>query len=231
MIPINFEKIKREKNPYQSKDVFEVVDFLVTITEKGQKWDKSYIADIEELKRLRDELNEILDSLNTSEVLSIYAERAKKIDDHNQNDGICSDCEMKQSKDCIKCLFELQSPLERKLFKELKRNRIYFQVQYALDWNGNSIDVSNKSYSDPINNFKNVLTVADFYITKRGEKLCVYTDGHTYHERTEEQAQRDRNIDRKLQELGYRVLRYTGKEVNDKMEQIITEIKKWTDFN
>lgn len=64
---------------------------------------------------------------------------------------------------------------------------------------------------------------------KRGIKLCVYTDGHSYHERTEEQAQRDRNIDRKLQELGYQVLRYTGKDIHEKMDKIINEIKNWLD--
>jgi len=43
----------------------------------------------------------------------------------------------------------------------------------------------------------------DFYIEKRNVKLCIYTYGHTYHERTEEQVQRDKRIDRKLQELGF----------------------------
>ncbi|MDB9755820.1 endonuclease domain-containing protein [Winogradskyella sp.] len=58
-------------------------------------------------------------------------------------------------------------------------------------------------------------------------KLCVYTDGHTYHERTEEQAQRDKRIDRKLQELGFQALRYTGKDVNENTDIIVKEIKKW----
>jgi len=71
------------------------------------------------------------------------------------------------------------------------------------------------------------LTIPDFYIQKGSNKLCIYTDGHTYHERTEDQAKRDRNIDRKLQDLGFTVLRYTGKEVNESMEHIIKEIKKW----
>ncbi|MBU2939836.1 endonuclease domain-containing protein [Lacinutrix sp. C3R15] len=57
--------------------------------------------------------------------------------------------------------------------------------------------------------------------------MCVYTDGHTYHERTEEQAQRDKRIDRKLQELGFQVLRYTGKDVNENTDIIVAEIDKW----
>ena len=49
-----------------------------------------------------------------------------------------------------------------------------------------------------------MLTVVDFFIEKRNTKLCVYTDGHTYHERTEEQAQRDRNIDRNIDRQTHR---------------------------
>ena len=67
----------------------------------------------------------------------------------------------------------------------------------------------------------------DFYIEKRDVRLCIYTDGHTYHERTEEQAQRDKRINRKLQELGFKVLRYTGKDVNQNTDIIVDEIKKW----
>ncbi len=65
------------------------------------------------------------------------------------------------------------------------------------------------------------------YIDKRGKRLCIYTDGHTYHERTQYQAQRDRNIDRTLQELGYQVLRYTGKEINENIDKVVGDIKKW----
>ena len=58
--------------------------------------------------------------------------------------------------------------------------------------------------------FDNILTIPDFYIETEKSKMCIYADGHTYHERTENQALRDRNIDRELQKIGYKVLRYTG---------------------
>jgi very-short-patch-repair endonuclease len=73
------------------------------------------------------------------------------------------------------------------------------------------------------------MTIADFYIERGNNKLCVYADGHTYHERTEEQASHDKNIDRKLQEFGYRVMRFTGKEINDNIDSIIKDIKAWFD--
>jgi hypothetical protein len=124
-------------------------------------------------------------------------------------------------------LFVLQSPLERQLYLELSKSYLKFETQYPLNWYGQNISIEGKTFGDSQNNFKEVLTVVDFYIEKKDTKLCVYTDGHTFHERTEEQAQRDRNIDRKLQELGFQVLRYTGKDVKENSEKIINEIKKW----
>lgn len=45
------------------------------------------------------------------------------------------------------------------------------------------------------------------------KEVLVECDGHDFHERTKEQARRDRQRDRKLQSAGYRVLRFTGSEV------------------
>lgn len=43
--------------------------------------------------------------------------------------------------------------------------------------------------------------------------LIVELDGHDFHEKTKEQAARDKKRDRYLQSLGYRVLRYSGSEI------------------
>jgi very-short-patch-repair endonuclease len=49
----------------------------------------------------------------------------------------------------------------------------------------------------------------------RGEVkwVIVECDGHEFHERTKEQAVRDRSRDRDLQLLGYTILRFTGREI------------------
>jgi very-short-patch-repair endonuclease len=44
-------------------------------------------------------------------------------------------------------------------------------------------------------------------------KIIVECDGHEFHERTAEQAERDRSRDRLYQEKGYIVLRFTGREI------------------
>ena len=55
----------------------------------------------------------------------------------------------------------------------------------------------------------------DFALTNsaRGLSVGVEIDGHAFHERTKEQAQRDKSRDRAIQAEGWRVLRFTGSEV------------------
>jgi hypothetical protein len=224
-IPIEIEKIKITSQ--RGSEIVERTEYLVSVTEKGQSWKKTVFCNLKELTRLRDDISKLIETTTTAEKLNISNDKANTLDKHYKEDKLCKDCNLKLSYDCLTCIFHLQSPLERKLFLEMKKEYVKFQTQYALNWKGETISIEGKSYENPTNNFKEVLTVADFYIEKRGVRLCIYTDGHTYHERTEEQAQRDKRIDRKLQELGYQVLRYTGKDVNENIGTIIKEIKKW----
>lgn len=48
--------------------------------------------------------------------------------------------------------------------------------------------------------------------TVRSE-ILIECDGHDFHERTKEQARRDRARDREFQRLGYKVFRFTGSEI------------------
>lgn len=229
-IPISIEKIKVDTSSrYQNSDITvnETVKYLFKLSEKGQQWEKTFICDRDDLLNLRDQINTLIETTTTAEVLRLPADRAKVVDEHYKTDKFCHICSYKLSHKCIDCLFVLQSPLERQLYLELSKTNIRFEIQYPINWNGENISVIGKSFENRNNNFKEVLTIADFYIEKREIKLCVYTDGHTFHERTEEQAQRDRNIDRKLQELGFQVLRYTGKEVTENSGKIISDIKRW----
>lgn len=234
-LPIKIEKIlipvKDGATSYPSDYVqgtIGVERYIVTIEEKGSQWEKSIICDRDSLLQIKQLIEFLTEPTSTAKVLGISDDQGKKVDEHHSEDPLCQNCSYKLKYNCVECLFKLQSPLERILYLELLNNYIKFQIQYALNWKGIPISTQNKSYENPNNNFREVLTVADFYIDKGKTKLCVYTDGHTYHERTEDQAQHDRNIDRKLQELGFKVLRYTGKDVNEDIQKIIGEIKKWT---
>lgn len=228
-IPININKIKTVgiSSRATSEETIEFTEFQISVYEKGEIWSKMIKCDLKELTRFRDEISVLIDSTTTAERMNVSQDQGEILDKHYMEDELCQSCKSKYTRDCITCLFILQSPLERKLFLALNRNYIRFDAQYPLNWEGDRISMKGRSYTDPIYNFKEVLTVVDFYIENRDTKLCIYTDGHSYHERTEEQAQHDKRIDRKLQELGFQVLRYTGKDVNESTDKIIDEIKKW----
>lgn len=53
----------------------------------------------------------------------------------------------------------------------------------------------------------------DFMIEREGRRIVVECDGHDFHERTKEQAERDKSRDRELTALGYTVMRFTGSEI------------------
>jgi len=97
---------------------------------------------------LRDRINEFIEYTSTGEVLKISIEKAKIVDEHYGADKLCNGCCFKLTDNCVTCLFVLQSPLERKLFIQLKQAFISFQTQYPLNWRGERISVEGKSYGD-----------------------------------------------------------------------------------
>lgn len=120
----------------------------------------------------------------------------------------------------------LDSPIEERLFNKLVNENIQFQVQKAITKDGAFINLDNKATKKDIIEW-DIMTLSDFYISNSDYKLCIYTDGHTYHERTPQQAKHDRNIDRKLQEFGFTVLRFTSNEINYELDKVINQIKEF----
>lgn len=57
-----------------------------------------------------------------------------------------------------------------------------------------------------------------------GPGIVVEADGHAFHERTPEQAAHDRSRDRWMTSQGYRVLRFTGTEINRAAARCAIEI-------
>jgi very-short-patch-repair endonuclease len=58
----------------------------------------------------------------------------------------------------------------------------------------------------------------------RVKAIVVECDGHDYHERTKEQAAKDKSRDRYLVAKGYPVLRFTGSEIYRSPEQCAAEV-------
>lgn len=59
---------------------------------------------------------------------------------------------------------------------------------------------------------------------ERPEYVIVECDGHDFHEKTKEQAQRDKARDRYIAGRGFRVLRFTGSEIFNGPQSVLNEI-------
>ena len=66
----------------------------------------------------------------------------------------------------------------------------------------------------------------DFIFAERGVAIVVELDGHAFHERTKEQASRDKARDRSLVARGWSVLRFTGSEIYADPKCCILETSK-----
>lgn len=68
----------------------------------------------------------------------------------------------------------------------------------------------------------------DFLLVPYTEDDCpqivIECDGHDYHERTKEQAAKDRSRDRLLRRNGYEVMRFTGSEIYQKPYRCASEV-------
>jgi len=68
---------------------------------------------------------------------------------------------------------------------------------------------------------------ADFTFCASGEKhrrLVVELDGHEFHERTKEQAARDKRRDREVLAAGLQVVRFTGSEIWTRLDECVDEV-------
>ena len=172
------------------------------------------------------DLNTLLDDISFTlgykpimEKFKCSLKDAKDIKNEIEKKSVCKNCDLKMV-ECYRCCKICESQLEQDLFKALVKNGINVELQMRIN-KDNTIS----HYPEEIDSAK-ILTIPDFYLESDNKKICIYTDGHTYHERTEYQAVRDRSIDRDLQNLGYIVLRYTTSEIKQKLESVVVEIKK-----
>ena len=172
-----------------------------------------------ELKVFLEEAETVLGFKEIMEAFNCNVKDAKEIKEKNDRNSECRNCDLKM-KECYRCCKVCESPLEQKLLKALARSNIKTELQLRIN-KDNTIS----HFPEPVDPSK-ILTIPDFYVETEDKKICIYTDGHTYHEWTEYQAVRDRNIDRELQNLGYVVLRYTTSEINQKIDETVENIKK-----
>lgn len=157
------------------------------------------------------------------EIAEIIRELSPRIRDDHENSDECQysyaywrkyPCASKYRR-CYECVAVCESPIERRLFMALDAKYPGVQPQVRVNKDGGL-----HSYTEPVQSSE-ILTVPDLYVEVEGKRLCIYADGHDFHERTPQQAKRDRSIDRELQRLGYTVLRFTGSEINSDIRKVL----------
>jgi very-short-patch-repair endonuclease len=72
-----------------------------------------------------------------------------------------------------------------------------------------------------------LIGICDF--DRKKHTAVIECDGHDFHERTKEQAQRDRRRDRRLQADGHRVFRFTGSEIYRNPTAPAREVLEWVE--
>ena len=61
--------------------------------------------------------------------------------------------------------------------------------------------------------------------------LIIELDGHEFHEKTKDQAKKDKQRDRNLQKLNYPIYHYTGSEIWYNTIEVIAELLEFMDKN
>ena len=117
------------------------------------------------------------------------------------------------------------SPIEELLFIQLKSSIVYgnfderynevLTPQFKIDKGDSYIKVDF---------LYEVLFLED---DDKSVRLVIECDGHDYHEKTKEQAQKDKSRDRFLLNEGYYVMRFTGSEIYKSPKKCVNEIMEF----
>lgn len=118
---------------------------------------------------------------------------------------------------------ECESPIEQLFALSLNRIADQIEKRYGVDCIVNpqsQIEVRQKTYR------------VDFLIAIQmkdgtGFRIAVECDGHEFHEKTKEQAARDKARDRAIQSQAIPVLRFTGSEIWNNPWQCAKEVREF----
>jgi len=121
---------------------------------------------------------------------------------------------------------DCESPIEQYFAYALEekqlRNWMYFnpRIDFIEMNTQETIVISNSKYRVDF-----LLSV--WYPEKHsGKNFVIECDGHDFHEKTKEQAQKDKKRDRELVSSGYVVLRFTGSEIIKSPHRCVLDVMK-----
>lgn len=176
------------------------------------------------------------------EFLDNFPEKLQENIDNHSSDGIY-DLEISNA------IFEnkISSPIEMILYESLRyvlENEFYGSGSMRIflrDSDGKIIKPSHDVVSDvtiinqyQIENYRVdfLITYTQFiydiinekFITHFQKSIVIECDGHIWHDTNEEQRRNEKKRERKIQSLGYKILRYTGSEIYNNSDNIAADI-------
>ena len=115
----------------------------------------------------------------------------------------------KKEQDALSVIRICESPIEALLLCQLINSAMMLKLD--VHFRGDRLNIGQ---ADIVPQFDVGRFRLDFAVmTELGEKFAIECDGHEFHERTKEQAAKDRSRERELVSEGWKVLRFTGSEV------------------
>ena len=155
--------------------------------------------------------------------LHLNDEGTQKKENLALGEALISECILKIHNELFESLKECRSPIEElvmmQLFSQKQRGLILdFKPQYAVGYY--HVDFAVWATPSPLNQ----IIVAAIDRTRRrmlklsGKNLkivkyAIECDGHEFHEKTKEQAARDKKRDNIIQSQGWKIFRFTGSEI------------------
>lgn len=96
--------------------------------------------------------------------------------------------------------------IQTSIFKSGKIVSNYFEMQKDEIWIGQ----------------ENLITEVDFYFEDK--KIAIFCDGKEFHD-----EEKDKKINLALEKIGVRALRYSGKQITENLEEVLSDIQKHYD--
>lgn len=212
-IPIEIKKIT-EETINANGDKKHSDSFLIYINDKNDKWKSTFeVKNREDLLKLRDNINGVLDFSEVSKKLKCSLSEAEYIHNFQLNNRICRNCIFKNIH-CIECIeISKISDLEQKLFIALKEMNLDFTAQQKINKEG-------KIVSEDVD----IITIPDFVINTKNKKLCVYVDSFSF-----ENKYSYRNVEEEdafLLKNNYNVLHFSSEDVKNNIYTVKDIIRK-----
>jgi very-short-patch-repair endonuclease len=130
--------------------------------------------------------------------------------------------------DFTRILLETESPIEAMflsaVFEEGAFDDVVFWERGLHKHFGSAITRTEMAAQLQLESYRCDFAIWHNHRNGTATRIIVECDGHDFHDRTKEQAQRDKSRDRALTARGWRVLRFTGSELYRNAESCVAEI-------